>query len=91
MILTTGRRCPPIGRENGQMASATYDLGLTEQSIVRQTDKAMMVIDRNRDVWLPKKMVTWRDHGSQFLPTIEVPLWFAKRNGLVSTARDPGH
>ena len=65
-----------------------YDLGLTEQSITRETDKAVCF---NGSIWIPKKVLTWRDHGKAYLPSAEIPLWFAKANGLVSTARNPGH
>lgn len=68
-----------------------YDLCLTEQSITRETEKAVCFTDGNRDRWVPKKMLTWRDHGKCYLPTAEVPLWFAKQNGMVSTVRDIGH
>lgn len=68
-----------------------YDLSLTEQSIVRETEKAVLVLNGSSERWIPKKVITWLDRGACYLPSMQVPLWFAKQNGLVSAGRNVGH
>jgi len=71
--------------------SGLYDLNLTEQSIVRETEKAVCFIDGSRERWIPRKVLTWMDRGAAYCPSAAVPMWFAKANGMVSTARNFGH
>lgn len=65
-----------------------YDLGIDETAFDRVTDKAVRIhVDthktgQRRPVWIPKKLITWGDHGPGFTKTVQVPLWFAKRNYL---------
>jgi hypothetical protein len=72
------------------MPHPTYDLSLPAAAIVRETEKAVCFLAGSREVWIPRRHLGWREHGRCFAPTAEVPFWFAARNGLISTARNPG-
>jgi len=44
-----------------------------------ETDKAYLVVIKGKEVWVPKSISTYQEDG-----TIQVPLWFAKNNSLIS-------
>lgn len=58
-----------------------YDLG--QCTIVRETQRAVLVDTGTRQIWVPKKLVNVVNDPQWAGVVVSVPFWFARQRGLV--------
>jgi hypothetical protein len=45
--------------------------------VIASTDKAMLFLHQNREIWIPRSLVSWLGAG-----WVKIPEWFAERENL---------
>lgn len=51
--------------------------------LVHETDAAWCINDGKNEVWIPKSISEWSPSSNKVDGTMEVPEWFAEREGLI--------
>jgi len=51
--------------------------------IRKETDKAMLLFDGVREVWIPKSMIEYSDTNKYGQTLVEIPEWLAYDKGLI--------
>ncbi len=61
------------------MSNGRSDLVDIEATLHRETEKAFLIYDGSKEVWLPKALVEHDPHDGTFA----MPEWLAEREGLI--------
>lgn len=51
-------------------------------TVKRETEKALLIDDGTREVWIPKSMITDQTGDGLLITSIFLPEWFATEKGL---------
>jgi hypothetical protein len=65
------------------MSAGNREMMFFECIFVRESPKAIMVMYKTEDIWLPKSQIVWTECDPGDQTEVQVPLWLARQHSMI--------